>query len=57
MTGCTKGLTVPLRRDTSAMDIDADKIDGAVVALLDLTLRNGYPAWKAHDWDALDRLH
>jgi hypothetical protein len=39
------------------MDIDTDKIDGAVLALLDLTLRNGYPAWKAHDRDALDRLH
>ena len=37
------------------MDIDADKIDEAVLALLHLTLHNGVRAWKGHDWDALDR--
>ena len=39
------------------MDIDTDKIDEAVLALLYLTLHDGARAWKGHDWDALDRLH
>jgi hypothetical protein len=40
-----------------AVVIDADKIDEAVLALLQLTLHDGARAWKGHDWDALDRLH
>lgn len=40
-----------------ADEIDTDKIDDAVLALLYLTLHNGERAWKGHDWDALDRLH
>jgi hypothetical protein len=39
------------------MDIDTDKIDEAVLALLYLTLPDGVRAWKGHDWDALDRLY
>jgi Domain of unknown function (DUF6429) len=39
------------------MDIDVDKIDEAVLALLHLTLHDGVRAWKGHDWDALDRLY
>jgi uncharacterized protein DUF6429 len=39
------------------MDIDTDKIDEAVLALLYLTLHHGVRAWKGHDWDALDRLY
>lgn len=39
------------------MDIDTDKIDEAVLALLYLTLHEGVRAWKGHDWDAMDRLH
>jgi hypothetical protein len=39
------------------MDIDTDKIDEAVLALLYLTLHDGVRAWKGHDWDALDRLY
>ena len=39
------------------MDIDTDKIDDAVLALLQLTLHDGDRAWKGHDWDALDRLY
>ena len=39
------------------MEIDTDKIDDAVLALLYLTLHDGVRAWKGHDWDALDRLH
>jgi hypothetical protein len=39
------------------MEIDTDKIDEAVLALLNLTLHDGVRAWKGHDWDALDRLY
>jgi hypothetical protein len=39
------------------VDIDTDKIDEAVLALLQLTLHDGFRAWKGHDWDALGRLH
>ncbi len=42
------------------MEIDSDKIDEAVLALLYLTRcddKFGAAAWKSHDWDALNRLH
>ena len=39
------------------MDIDTDRIDDAVLALLLLGLHNGCRAWKGFDWDAMDRLH
>jgi hypothetical protein len=39
------------------MDIDEDKIDEAVLALLWLTRCGEARAWKGHDWDALDRLY
>lgn len=42
------------------MDIDSDKIDDAVLAVLYLTRcddKFGAAAWKSHDWDALNRLH
>jgi hypothetical protein len=39
------------------MDINTDKIDDAVLALLYLTLHDGFRAWKGHDWATLDRLH
>jgi len=39
------------------MALDNDKIDDAVLALLALTLHDGYRAWKGFDWDALNRLH
>lgn len=39
------------------MEIDTDKIDEAVLALLWLTLHDERRAWKGFDWDALDRLH
>ena len=38
------------------MEIDTDKIDDAVLALLWLTLHDGRRAWKGFDWAALDRL-
>lgn len=39
------------------MEIDRDKIDDAVLALLWLTLHDERRAWKGFDWDALERLH
>jgi hypothetical protein len=39
------------------MEIDTDKIDEAVLALLDLTLHDGSRAWKSFDWDAMNRPH
>ncbi len=42
------------------MEIDTDKIDDMVLALLHLTSFDEYGgvrAWKGHDWDALNRLH
>jgi hypothetical protein len=38
------------------MEIDTDKIDDMVLALLWLTLHDEDRAWKGHDWDAMDRL-
>ena len=32
------------------MDIDEEKVDDAVLALLRLTLHDGYRAWKGFDW-------
>ena len=39
------------------MEIDHDKIDEAVLALLWLTLHDGCRAWKSFDWRATDRLY
>jgi len=39
------------------MDIDNDKIDQAVLALLFLGIHEGARTWKGFDWDSLDRLH
>lgn len=39
------------------MEIDADKIDDTVLALLWLTLHDGRCAWKGFDWSTTDRLH
>lgn len=39
------------------MEIDEDKIDEAVLALLYLTLHESNRAWKSFDWDAMGRLH
>jgi hypothetical protein len=38
------------------MDIDEDKIDDTVLALLWLTLHDECRAWKGFDWDVTDRL-
>jgi hypothetical protein len=39
------------------MELDTQKIDQAILALLYLGLHDGARAWKGFDWDALDRLH
>ena len=42
------------------LEIDEEKVDDAVLALLYLTSFKDKPylrAWKSHDWDSLDRLH
>jgi Domain of unknown function (DUF6429) len=39
------------------MALNTDKIDDTALALLYLTLHNGYRAWKGMDWDVLGRLH
>ncbi len=39
------------------MEIDDDKIDDAVLALLWLTLHDERRAWKDFDWASQDRLH
>ena len=38
-------------------DLDTDKIDEMVLALLYLTLHDDCRAWKGFDWGALSRLH
>ena len=39
------------------MELDTDKIDDAVLALLYLGLHDGARAWKGFDWEAMNRLH
>ena len=42
------------------MEVNEEKVDDMVLALLYLTTFNDKPrlrAWKGHNWDALDRLH
>jgi hypothetical protein len=39
------------------MELDTDKIDNAVLALLYLGLHDGARAWKGFDWESMNRLH
>lgn len=39
------------------MELDTDKIDQAVLALLALGRHDGYRTWKAFDWEVMGRLH
>lgn len=39
------------------VEIDTDRIDDAVLAVLYLGLHDADRAWKSFDWDAMDRLH
>jgi hypothetical protein len=38
-------------------EIDPDRIDEVVLALLFLGRHDGYRAWKSFDWTAMERLH
>ncbi|TWB33299.1 hypothetical protein FBZ91_11412 [Nitrospirillum viridazoti] len=38
-------------------DIDTDRIDEAVLALLHLGLHDEGRTWKTFDWEAMNRLH
>lgn len=39
------------------MELNTDRIDEAVLALLYLGIHDGARAWKSFDWDAMDRLY
>jgi len=39
------------------MEIDHDRIDEAVLALLWLMLHDGCRAWKGFDWATMNRLY
>jgi hypothetical protein len=39
------------------MNLNTDRIDDAVLALLLLGLHEQNLAWKSFDWDAMNRLH
>jgi hypothetical protein len=39
------------------MEIDNEKIDQAVLALLYLTLHDDVRVWKSFDWNVMNRLH
>ena len=39
------------------MELDTERIDQTVLALLYLTLHDENRAWKSFDWDVMNRLH
>jgi len=39
------------------MNLDKEKRDEAVLALLCLGIHNGSRTWKGFDWDSMNRLH
>jgi hypothetical protein len=39
------------------MDIDRDRIDEVILALLFLGRHDGMRTWKSFDWAAMERLH
>lgn len=39
------------------MNIDEERIDEAVLALLQLTLHDEFRAWKGHDFEVMNRLY
>ena len=46
-----------MNRTDAAPSISEERIDDAVLALLQLTLHDGDRAWKGFDWSVLSRLH
>lgn len=53
---CAAGFAILPLMD-SRTDIDTDRIDEAVLALLWLNLSGTGTAWKGLDWSAMSRLH
>jgi hypothetical protein len=49
-------LTIEIDAHEAVMEIDTERIDEAVLALLLLGLHDGSRVWKSFDWDAMDRL-
>ncbi|HEY1750645.1 MAG TPA: DUF6429 family protein [Caulobacteraceae bacterium] len=45
------------RKPEPELILDHDKIEDAVLALLYLTLHDGFRAWKGFDWNAMNRLY
>ena len=41
----------------SAIELDTDKMDQAVLAHLSLGRHDGYRVWKGFDWAVMNRLH
>lgn len=39
------------------VNIDEDKVDQAVLALLSLGRHEAYRTWKGFDWEVMSRLH
>lgn len=39
------------------VEIDENKVDETILALLYLTLHDGARAWKSFDWESMNRLH
>jgi hypothetical protein len=39
------------------VEIDENKVDETVLALLYLTLHDRARAWKSFDWESMNRLH
>jgi hypothetical protein len=55
----TRGFREPRQEDVGGkgMELDTNKIDDAVLALLYLGLHDGARVWKGFDWEAMNRLH
>ena len=45
------------RREEFTLELDTDRVDQAVLALLSPGLHDGARVWKSFDWDVMTRLH
>jgi hypothetical protein len=48
---------MPLNLSAAMKEIDPDRIDEAVLALLFLGRHDGVRTWKSFDWATMERLH
>jgi Domain of unknown function (DUF6429) len=48
---------MPSNLSATMKEIDPDRIDEAVLALLFLGRHDGVRTWKSFDWAAMERLH